>query len=307
MASALGSLIREARKHKRLTQEQLAATLDVSQTLVSDWERGAATPDDEQSKELRKVLHVPGEKWDRARQLDKQDQTAPGPTPARPAAALDTTDLITLLERQVGPRLDGIHAFLLATAGLPLKKSKASREEIAKVIERGGTYHILWFADLAPPDELRAAVVRLQEIARPMAETGEGHRKRKGDVVYHYCERSLHGGDRTSSAEVFEQKYKELQESKWPGQVLIDPGDIFTEANQHWRRVLQSYVNCLVPIGVYGFAPTTQAPTPTLVRVSLHNLFRTPDGDEPVAAFAFPGAAEASELFEAVWNLFGQR
>ena len=56
MTPSIGSLIREARKEKGLTQEQLASLVHVSRQTVSHWENGRAEPGYDMLRTLSEVL-----------------------------------------------------------------------------------------------------------------------------------------------------------------------------------------------------------------------------------------------------------
>lgn len=68
----LGKNLREIRKDRRLTQQQLAELLDVQQRVISRWETGAAKPHLNHIVQLAKVLEV---SLDRLVFADEGDQT----------------------------------------------------------------------------------------------------------------------------------------------------------------------------------------------------------------------------------------
>lgn len=55
----LGSVIREARNARRLTQAELAAQVGASEVSVSNWERGTTTPEYPNRVKLANVLQIP--------------------------------------------------------------------------------------------------------------------------------------------------------------------------------------------------------------------------------------------------------
>ena len=57
----LGTKIRELRKNKRLTQEELAAKLHVSPQAVSKWENGTSDPSTSNLCALAKLYGIPVE------------------------------------------------------------------------------------------------------------------------------------------------------------------------------------------------------------------------------------------------------
>jgi len=54
--SNLGGIIRQGRKHLRLTQHQLAVVLKVSQTRVSQFEHGTVAPNEQECAALSALL-----------------------------------------------------------------------------------------------------------------------------------------------------------------------------------------------------------------------------------------------------------
>ena len=56
MAKKLGEAIRDARKQSALTQEELAAKLDVTQATVSTWETGRQEPGEDSKAKLQSIL-----------------------------------------------------------------------------------------------------------------------------------------------------------------------------------------------------------------------------------------------------------
>lgn len=68
----LGKNLREIRKDRRLTQQQLAELLDVQQRVISRWETGVAKPHLNHIVQLAKVLEV---SLDRLVFADEGDQT----------------------------------------------------------------------------------------------------------------------------------------------------------------------------------------------------------------------------------------
>jgi transcriptional regulator with XRE-family HTH domain len=58
MASLIGAKIREARKAVGLKQGELAEKLGLPQSQVSDWERGANTPNVESLKKIAPIVKV---------------------------------------------------------------------------------------------------------------------------------------------------------------------------------------------------------------------------------------------------------
>lgn len=77
-----GTLIKQSRETKRLTQEQLAEHLDVTRQAVSKWEANLSRPTREKLDKLSLLLDIPPETW---AQIDAENApTAPNPYAARP-------------------------------------------------------------------------------------------------------------------------------------------------------------------------------------------------------------------------------
>lgn len=57
--SSIGFLLKEERKNKNLTQEQLAEMIGTTNTHISKWERGEVFPTDNYIAKLAKALSVP--------------------------------------------------------------------------------------------------------------------------------------------------------------------------------------------------------------------------------------------------------
>ena len=58
-----GSVIKQAREDRRMTQEQLAETLDISRQAVSKWEADLSKPTKEKLDRLSEILDIPPETW----------------------------------------------------------------------------------------------------------------------------------------------------------------------------------------------------------------------------------------------------
>ena len=74
----IGSFIKEIRKEKGLTQEQLAEKLDVSQKSVSRWETGKTMPDLSLYEPLCEVLGIQVSELLYAKRMSNDEQAAQG-------------------------------------------------------------------------------------------------------------------------------------------------------------------------------------------------------------------------------------
>ena len=74
----IGSFIKEIRKEKGLTQEQLAEKLDVSQKSVSRWETGKTMPDLSLYEPLCEVLGIQVSELLYAKRMSNDEKAAQG-------------------------------------------------------------------------------------------------------------------------------------------------------------------------------------------------------------------------------------
>ena len=73
MARTIGEIIKELRKQRKITQEELAELVGVTPQAISKWERGLSCPDISLLDDLSKILEVSVIEILKGRRLNKDE------------------------------------------------------------------------------------------------------------------------------------------------------------------------------------------------------------------------------------------
>ena len=172
-------LVRETRRQRRLSQQEVAESVGVRQNTVSSWERGVQLPptgNEDKVAGLARALGLDEPELAAAlhQQLDLQEnQRRPG---ADQAAYLE--ERAAFLD---GVGRDQCDIWVLVGDRFPAVDEGAMRSAWISDIRRGATYRLVWFLDLLAPR-------MLDRTARSLWEMGVGTRtayaERPGLVHY---------------------------------------------------------------------------------------------------------------------------
>lgn len=117
-AGSLGQRIREARKAKGMTQEQLASALYVSRQTISSWENDRSEPDYEMLMRLMKLLEADATPKEEApTEPEEKSEPLPPKQPEQPETPLETQPKIQP-EQKAKPVIKRKTAFILAAAAV---------------------------------------------------------------------------------------------------------------------------------------------------------------------------------------------
>ena len=156
----LGGLIKELRESRSppLSQRALAQRLRLSQSIVSNWENGAAIPSAAHLRAIVDALQI--DDVERARLIDTHRQTE-----LRSAIQPRTIEYILHDAADFLDSNPGTEIWMLGPENLPVLEVGMVRDVWVQNLERPVSYHMLWVLDWVDRDTFKVALPHFAQIA----------------------------------------------------------------------------------------------------------------------------------------------
>jgi transcriptional regulator with XRE-family HTH domain len=196
ISKQLGALLRELRE-ARLSQRALAQRLNLSQSMVSAWENGAAIPSAEHLLVVIETLKLDGEERVRLEEARRQAELRSALEPRTieyilhdASAFLDANPKTTI--------------WMLGPENLPVLEVGSVRETWVRNLERPTSYHLVWVLDWVEPDKFKVALPHFAQIASAAAEKcGEEGRDLQSMGRVHFHALIMQRDTKTPAIEIY--------------------------------------------------------------------------------------------------------
>jgi transcriptional regulator with XRE-family HTH domain len=196
---SLGAFLRRLREERELTQKQVARDLGISQSALSAWESGQTLPPRPQIERIAGVLGIGVEQLEaHFEKAESEESYAPRSLGRIHAQSAEHV-------KRYGP--DNLSIWTLGATNLSVMESPFVQERWRANLGRGLDYNLIWFLDLVPEENFRAAIAIFAEIERRTAAEQKAQRGAPG-VIHHYATSGFE-----APSEMMTTLYRQLHEA----------------------------------------------------------------------------------------------